>query len=78
MEFVLREGIPIDSTHGSLYRWIDRRRQKYKDTMALIYKGDLYIYSQRKPHVFITVFSIPKKFSKQVSRLNRKKRRGWL
>lgn len=78
MEFVLKEGIPISSTHGGLYRWIDRRRQKHKDTMALIYKEDLYIYSQKKPHVFITVFSIPKKFKKQVTRLNRKKRRGWL
>lgn len=77
-DFVLKNGIPIEKTSGDLYRWIDKRRKKYPDTLSLLYQEHLYIYSKNEPHVLITVLKILPHLKTKANRLESKQRRNRL
>lgn len=77
-ELAYHNGIPIESTHGSLYRWLDKRRFKYPNTLIRIYSDNVYIFKDSDNPVLITVFKVPNKYKSDVKKLQRKKRRNLL
>lgn len=76
-EHVFYYGIPMEKARGSFYRWIDRRRYKYPDTLVKFYRNFIYIFNQSEPHYLITVFKIPKKFEATAKRIEKREQRNY-
>lgn len=77
-KIALEEGVPIEKLRGGLYRWADKRRYKYDDTLVRLFRNHLYIFSYSKPRRLITVIPVPKKFKNISNRIERKRKRNLL
>lgn len=78
IKHVLTHGIEMNSLKGSFFRWVDKKRWMYPGKTLIVHQGYMYVFSKGEPALLITSYPIPATYKKELKRLERKKRRGWL